>query len=104
MLGRWCLVGSDGGELKQIPFGNDKQEMRRLGQGADLEDLLAVLFYFCWAHAGDFLELVGGDWAGVGNGAQSAVVQHDEGRHAQLFGDGGAPGFQGLFQLLGGWA
>ena len=70
---------------------------------ADFEDLLAVLFYFCRAHAGDFLELIWGGGLGVGDGAQGAVVEDYEGRHAELFCDGGAPGFQGLFELLGGW-
>jgi hypothetical protein len=68
---------------------------------ADGDDLLAVFFCFGGADAGDGCELVGSGRTGVGDGAQSAVVQDEEGRHAELFCVAGAPEFEGLLELLG---
>ena len=70
---------------------------------ADFQDLRAVFVYFGGTHAGDFLQLIRGRRAYVSYGVQGLVVQDDEGRHAYLLRNGGAPTFEGLFQLLGCW-
>ena len=75
--------------------------LQELSLIADFEDLLAVFFYFCGAHAGDFLELIRGGGSCVGDGSQCLVVENYEWRHAELFGYCRTPAFEGLLELLG---